>query len=488
MQGNFNDEAMHTVALPNVASLYAYLFDHESRYIVTNESGIIRHEALPLSCPAPASGAPRAGATREWLLASLQARLAQTDTSAASRQALLVLSIDEFPAVCNSLGHMHGEHLLALMERRILACLRPGDQMVRCDGEAFAILLDAISGQAQVLHLVEYIQHTLSAPLYLGGYELCSSASVGIVLEIERYSQANSLLRDAMTAMHTARTLRGGQVSIFQPAMRDKALARLRLKTELRHAIARNELCVYYQPIVSLSDDQIVGFEALARWHHPQRGLLLPATFIAFAEETGLIVPLSLWILRAACQQMRRWHDAFPQMRHLTLSVNLSVRALAFPGLPEAIAQIVRETGIDVACLKLELTESALIDHSEQTMAVLTRLRELGMQLCIDDFGTGYSALHYLGRLPVQTIKIDRSFLEGTDDQASQQAILQGIVTIGHALGLQLVAEGIETSDQHDALRDLHCDYGQGYLFSRPISSTEAETLLSGDGVTGSWN
>jgi diguanylate cyclase (GGDEF)-like protein len=488
MQGNFNAEAMPTVALPNVASLHAYLFDHESRYIVTNEVGTIPHEVPPLGCFVPAVGALPTGATREWLLTSLQARLTQADESTPPRQALLMLSIDEFPAVCNSLGHVQGEHLLALMERRILACLRPGDQMVRCDGETFAILLDAISGQAQVLHLVEHIQYTLVAPLYLGGYELCSSASVGVVLEIERYSQATSLLRDGMTAMHTARTLRGGQVSIFQPAMRDKALARLRLKTELRHAIERDELCVYYQPIVNLSDGQIVGFEALARWHHPQRGLLLPATFITFAEETGLIVPLSLWVLRAACQQMRRWYAAFPQMRHLMLSVNLSVQALAFPGLPDAIAQIVRETGIDAACLKLELTESALIDHSEQTMAVLTQLRELGFQLCIDDFGTGYSALHYLGRLPVQTIKIDRSFLEGTGDQAGQQAILQGIVTIGHALGLQLVAEGIETTDQYDALRDLDCDYGQGYLFSRPISSSEAETLLSRAGGPGRRN
>jgi EAL domain-containing protein (putative c-di-GMP-specific phosphodiesterase class I) len=231
---------------------------------------------------------------------------------------------------------------------------------------------------------------------------------------------------------------------------------------------------------VNLSDSQIVGFEALARWHHPQRGLLTPDSFVPLAEETGLIVPLSLGVLRAACQQMRQWHTSFPHLRHLTVSVNLSVRALAFPGLTEAVAQIVRETGIDVASLKLELTESALIDHSEQTTETLEQLRALGIQLCIDDFGTGYSALQYLGRLPVQTIKIDRSFLVGTDDKASQQAIIQGIVMIGHALGLQLVAEGIETSAQCAVLRDLDCDYGQGYLFSRPIDRTEAEALLAG--------
>jgi EAL domain-containing protein (putative c-di-GMP-specific phosphodiesterase class I) len=190
-------------------------------------------------------------------------------------------------------------------------------------------------------------------------------------------------------------------------------------------------------------------------------------------------VPLSLAVLRAACQQMHAWHTAFPHMRHLTLSVNLSVRALTFPGLTDAIGQIVRESGIDVACLKLELTESALIDHSEQTIATLERLRVLGMQLCIDDFGTGYSALHYLGRLPVQTIKIDRSFLADADDVAGQQAILQGIVMIGHALGLQLVAEGIETSTQHAALRALDCDYGQGFLFSRPLDNAQAARLLA---------
>jgi diguanylate cyclase (GGDEF)-like protein len=488
MQGHFNDEAPAIATPQTAANPQAYLFDYEWRYIVSHTGRTVPPEMPPVAPPAAVPGALPGLSERDHLLASLNMRLAQAAAGATARQALLVLSIDEFPAVCNSLGYMQGDHLLALMERRLLACLRPGDQMARCDGDTFAIVLDAMSGQDQVLHLVEYIQHTLAAPLYLGEYELCSSASVGVVLEIERYAQATSLLRDAMTAMHTARTLSGGQVSIFQPAMREKVLERLRLKTELRHALGREELCVYYQPIVNLHDSQIVGFEALARWNHPQRGLLLPATFVALAEETGLIVPLSLWVLRAACQQLRQWHDTFPHMRHLTMSVNLSVRALAFPGLAESVAQIVRETGIDVACLKLELTESALIDHSEQTTAALERLRALGIQLCIDDFGTGYSALHYLGRMPVQTIKIDRSFLDGTDDQAEQQPVLQGIVVMGHALGLQLVAEGIETNAQREALRALNCDYGQGYLFSRPLDRTQAEALLARAGEPGQQN
>jgi diguanylate cyclase (GGDEF)-like protein len=479
MQGNFNDEAPAIAAPQTAANPHAYLFDYEWRYIVSNTVSVVSPEVPPLAPPLAGPDALHTLSERDHLLASLNMRLAQAATGATARQALLVLSIDEFPAVCNSLGYTQGYHLLALMERRLLACLRPGDQMARCEGDTFAIVLDAMSGQDQVLHLVEYIQHTLAAPLYLGDYELCSSASVGVVLEIERYEQATSLLRDAMTAMHTARALSGGQVSIFQPAMREKVLERLRLKTELRHALGREELCVYYQPIVSLRDSQIVGFEALARWNHPQRGLLLPAAFVSLAEETGLIVPLSLWVLRAACQQLRRWHETFPHMRHLTMNVNLSVRALAFPGLAESVGQIVREAGIDVGCLKLELTESALIDHSEQTTAALEQLRALGIQLCIDDFGTGYSALHYLGRMPVQTIKIDRSFLDDTDDQAGQQPVLQGIVMMGHALGLQLVAEGIETSAQREALRALDCDYGQGYLFSRPLDRTQAEALLA---------
>jgi diguanylate cyclase (GGDEF)-like protein len=480
MQGNFNDEAATVIPPLNAEGVYAYLFEHESRYVVLNERDVVWHQMPTVSLPATPYDAQQGASVHDRLLTMLGARLAQCEQGSASRQALLVLSIDDFPAVCNSLGRTQGEHLLALMERRLLACLRPGDQMARCEGETFAVVLDAVSGEAQILHTVEYLQHMLAAPLHLGGYELSCSASVGIVPDIEGYQQAASLLRDAMTAMHNARTLSGGQASMFQPAMRARVLERLRLKTELRRAIEQDELCVYYQPIVNLSDSQIVGFEALARWHHPQRGLLTPDSFVPLAEETGLIVPLSLGVLRAACQQMRQWHTSFPHLRHLTVSVNLSVRALAFPGLTEAVAQIVRETGIDVASLKLELTESALIDHSEQTTETLEQLRALGIQLCIDDFGTGYSALQYLGRLPVQTIKIDRSFLVGTDDKASQQAIIQGIVMIGHALGLQLVAEGIETSAQCAVLRDLDCDYGQGYLFSRPIDRTEAEALLAG--------
>jgi EAL domain-containing protein (putative c-di-GMP-specific phosphodiesterase class I) len=340
-------------------------------------------------------------------------------------------------------------------------------------------LIDRPYNQRQVVQLAEQMQHDLAAPLVLDGCELCSSASIGIVFATNHECQPALLLRDAMTAMHHARSLGAGQVRIFQPAMRTRTLNRLRLKAELRRAIVQHELDVFYQPIVNLDDGEIIGFEALVRWHHPQRGLLRPDTFVPLAEETGLIVPLSLWVLRAACQQMCRWHARFPELRHLTLNVNLSVRALAHPGLADEVARILDETGFGAAFLKLELTESMLIDHSEQTITALERLRELGIQLCIDDFGTGYSALHYLARLPVQTLKIDRSFLADVDDTARQQTIMQGIVTIGHALGLQLVAEGIETRAQYAALRELHCDYGQGYLFSRPVNGTEAEALIA---------
>ena len=278
--------------------------------------------------------------------------------------------------------------------------------------------------------------------------------------------------------MYQAKALGPGHYAIFDPTMHSSVVQRLDTENALRHAIEQEQLRLHYQPIVSLATGQVAGFEALVRWQHPQRGLIAPGDFIPIAEETGLIIPLGWWVLRAACRQMRHWQEQVDTAQALTIGVNLSSKAFMRDDVVEQIQQILQETGLAATSLKIEITENVMMDHAETTIATLEALRDLGIQLCIDDFGTGYSSLRYLHRFPIKILKIDRSFISNLNNDIESAIITQSIVMLSHTLGLEIVAEGIETDEQLAYLQELHCEYGQGYRFARALASDAVEALL----------
>jgi EAL domain-containing protein (putative c-di-GMP-specific phosphodiesterase class I) len=346
------------------------------------------------------------------------------------------------------------------------------------------ILLEHITDIREITALVEQIQKSVAMPIHIGTHQMITSVSIGVVLGNRTYEHPADLLRDADTALHAAKALGIGRYEVFDTSMHDYALRRLHNEAALRQAIDNEEFRVYYQPIVDLSTRRLVGFEALVRWYDPQRGLVPPDEFIPLAEKTGLIVQIGWVVLRKACHQMRLWREQFPDLRPLTISVNLSGREVMSSDLVQHIQQILQETELDPGSLKLEITESIMVDHAETTIAMLNMLRDMGIQLSIDDFGTGYSSLRYLHRFPIHTLKIDRSFISmlHTDDES--QAITQSIVALSHTLGMDVIAEGIETDEQLAYLRGLGCDYGQGYLFAQPVEGDAAASLLETEALT----
>ena len=395
--------------------------------------------------------------------------------------AVLFLDLDRFKLVNDSLGHIIGDQLLIAFAHRLKACMRPGDIVARLGGDEFTILLENIQDVGDATQVADRIQRQLTLPFNINGHEVFTTASIGIAVSTLGYDRPEDLLRDADTTMYRAKAQPGTMVryQVFEPTMHTQAKALLQLETDLRLAVERQEFQLYYQPIVSLSTDRITGFEALVRWRHPQRGLVSPDEFIPVAEETGLIIPIGWWVLREACRQMRAWHVQFSLDPPLTISVNVSGKQFSQPDSIERLAQILQETGLDVRSLKLEITESVLMDNAESAAAMLLQLQALGLRVAMDDFGTGYSSLSYLHRLPIDTLKIDRSFINGVDVDLEKIQIIRTVIALAWNLGMDVVAEGVATWQQMYQLKALKCEFGQGYFFSKPLDSSAAAALIA---------
>ena len=368
--------------------------------------------------------------------------------------------------------------MLCTVANRIAACLRPTDTAARLGGDEFTILLEGIKDISDAIRVADRIQAELKLPLSLGEQEIFTMASIGIAMSDKSYEKPEQLLRDADIAMYRAKALGKARYEIFNTDMHTRAVARLQLENDLRRAIERHEFQVYYQPIVSLKSGTIIGFEALVRWQHPTRGLLSPEEFLVVVEETGLGVPVDQWVLRTACRQMREWQLAFPAQPPMDICINFCSRHFAQPNLVAEINTVLQEIGLNAQSLKLEITENAIMENAQSVTDVLLQLKALGIKLAIDDFGTGYSSLGRLHSFPIDILKIDRSFIANAGTGITNLDIVATIILLAHSLGMQVTAEGIETAGQLALLRELNCEYGQGYFFAEALDRKAAEALI----------
>ena len=391
---------------------------------------------------------------------------------------VLFLDLDRFKVVNDSLGHQIGDQLLVAAARRLESCLRPGDLVARLGGDEFAIVVEHVRHVSDAIQAAERIREHLATPFNLSGHEVFISASIGIALNQTASEQPDELLRNADTAMYRAKDQGRGCFELFDKGMHARNAALSQLETGLRRALAHNEFRVHYQPIISLETWRISGFEALVRWEHPEHGYVSPLKFIPVAEETGLIIQLGEWVLREACQQLKLWQEQFPSDPPLSMSVNLSGKQLSQPDLIDRISQILSETGIEASTLKIEITESAIIENIDDAAMTLRRIKALGIRLSLDDFGTGYSSLSYLHRFPIDTLKIDRSFVSRINLPKNTE-IVKTILALAGNLGMDVVAEGVETREQILQLTGMNCEYVQGYLLSKPIDGRAMRELIS---------
>ncbi|WP_347280087.1 MULTISPECIES: EAL domain-containing protein [unclassified Leptolyngbya] len=393
---------------------------------------------------------------------------------------LIYLDCDQFKLINASLGHGTGDKLLTSIAERLQTLVKPGDVLARTGEDEFCLFLKDVENQDAVFSMANRILGDFNSPFEVDGFEIYTTACLGMTIREEKHCMAEELLQEADTAMYRAKKQGKGSYQLFERQMHSSAFWRLQLEQDMQRALKRQEFLVHYQPIMDLKTLQVAGFEALVRWQHPERGLVSPAEFIPCAEETGLVVPLGIEVLRMACEQLQVWRK---HSSHLIMSVNLSVRQFAHPTLLEDIEQVLEETQLDPRYLKLEITESAIMENPETAIALTKELRARDIQLSIDDFGTGYSSLSYLSQFPVDSIKIDRSFVNKITS-CDDGKIVEAIATLSCALRMTTVAEGIETEQQVCYLQGLGCDYGQGYFFSRPLPEEQVLPFLSQHSVS----
>jgi diguanylate cyclase (GGDEF)-like protein len=417
--------------------------------------------------------------TRSLFLEEVQISFNEAKKNISSCFSLLFIDVDRFKIINDSFGHIVGDLLLIEISKRIKQSLRQGDSVARLGGDEFAVILRNITNRDQVIEIVDRLVDSIANAYYIESHEIFADLSVGISVYNSDYSTAEELVRDADIAMYRSKSEPEVYYRFFEPKMKVVENDNLKLEVELRHALAEQEFLLHYQPIVSIQNQDTNGFEALVRWQHPQKGMLLPASFIPIAESSGLIVPLGWWVLHEACRQMRAWNTRFPGSESWFVSVNMSSKQFSQKCAVKKIRDILEETKLPGRNLKLELTESILIAHSDTIISQLEEIRSLGIKLAIDDFGTGYSSLSYLHRFPFDSLKIDRSFIEDADLDYEKLEILESVVRLAWNLGLEVVAEGIETARSYAQLKSLNCEFGQGYLFSRPVDAKTIEARLS---------
>jgi len=416
---------------------------------------------------------------RTLFMRRLECSVRQTNQYKQNEFAVLFLDLDRFKSINKKLGSKNGDRLLVKVAQRLKTDIGGSNFLARVGGNEFAILLRDVQFADQASWAAHHLQVQLNLPFEIDAHEICLTASIGIALSSAGYVWSDDLLRDAQTAMYHAKSLGRARYALFQPSMRVQAVTLLQIETDLRRAIERQELRLHYQPLVSLKTGKIAGFEALARWQHPKHGLIAPAEFIPIAEDSGLIISVGYWAMLQACHQLRIWQRQFPTDPPLMISVNLSSRQFAQPNLINQVECVLAETGLEAQTLKLEITESMVMDDIEAAIATLEQIKALNVRLGIDDFGTGYSSLSHLYRFPADTLKVDQAFVSriGLDEENNE--IVRAIVTLAHNLGMTVIAEGIETQEQLALLRSLNCEYGQGYFFSEPLSHEAAESLIA---------
>jgi diguanylate cyclase (GGDEF)-like protein/PAS domain S-box-containing protein len=394
---------------------------------------------------------------------------------------ILFLDLDHFKLINDSLGHHAGDALLRAVAPRLRAHLRPGDVVARFGGDEFGILIDRLADEGEAIAIADRVAAAFEQPFSIDGVEHFVSASIGVAVAgtVEQPVNAELLIRDADAAMYRAKETGRARCVMFDAEMRATAIRRLEVERELRHAIERDELALYYQPVISLRSGEVAGLEALLRWRHPERGLLDPGDFVSIAEESGLIEPIGRWVQERACRQVLEWHKLRPDAAPLDVAVNLSARQVAHRGLPAAVSEIIARTGIEPSHLRLEITESVLVEESVAAISSLEALDEIGVRLVLDDFGTGYSSLAYLNRFPFHALKIDRSFIDALGIEQERTAIVEAIIGMARALSLDVIAEGVESEVQLAELQRLGCDFAQGHLFQPALPAPRVEQLLA---------
>lgn len=395
--------------------------------------------------------------------------------------AVLSLDLDGFKVVNDSLGHAPGDQLLIEVAQRLCQHVRAGDTVARLGGDEFVVLLEDIKAASNASRVADRIQQELTKAFSVEGRDVFTSTSIGIACSTTGYDRPEDALRDAGTALVRAKGLGKNRFVMFDTTMHTQAMARLELETDLRHAITRHEFHLYYQPIVCLGRGAVVGFEALLRWRHPERGVLTPDLFLTVAEEIGLLVPIGQWVLLSACRSLRAWQEQFKADPPLSVGINLSCKQFLQLDLLTIIDQTLRESALDPRSLKLEITETVMMENPESATETLHQLRRRQIETYMDDFGTGYSSLSYLQRFPIDTLKVDHSFITRMETNQESLEIVRTIVALAHNLGRKVVAEGVESARQLTVLRKLHCDYGQGHLFSKPLNAEAVPQFLASD-------